>query len=235
MALELVKNYRGITVTSIEAKIYNALLRNRIEPKIDNILRKNQNGFRRNRSTTSQILTIRRIFEGVRAKNLSILLTHLTPTWTDLFLVHHVLMPLSKTCTPFNYLLKFGLSGREVLIRWMWFCNLFRKRKKNMYSIQEMSSFGEYLVKWRIIRLFSTYPKCVSGSTRFYNNMNPLYRQTIIRITLLIEPSCIKIYVEVYLMCVCVCLCVWERERQREREKERESVCVCVCGWNRKR
>ena len=44
--------------------------RNRIEPKIDYILRKNQNGFRRNRSTTSQILTIRRILEGVRAKNL---------------------------------------------------------------------------------------------------------------------------------------------------------------------
>ena len=43
---------------------------NRIEPKIDNILRKNQNGFRRNRSTTSQILTIHRILEGVRAKNL---------------------------------------------------------------------------------------------------------------------------------------------------------------------
>ena len=50
--------------------IYNALLRNRIKPKIDNILRKNQNGFRRNRSTTSQILTIRRILEGVRAKKL---------------------------------------------------------------------------------------------------------------------------------------------------------------------
>ena len=31
---------------------------------------KNQNGFRRNRTTTSQILTIRRILEGVRAKNL---------------------------------------------------------------------------------------------------------------------------------------------------------------------
>ena len=41
-----------------------------IEPKIDNIFRKNQNGFRRNRSTTSQILTIRRILEGVWAKNL---------------------------------------------------------------------------------------------------------------------------------------------------------------------
>ena len=68
--LGLAKNYRGITLTSIAAKIYNALLRNRIEPKIDNILRKNQNGFRRNRSTTSQIWTIRRILEGVRAKNL---------------------------------------------------------------------------------------------------------------------------------------------------------------------
>ena len=66
--LGLAKNYRRITLTSIAGKIYNALLRNCIEPKIDNILRKNQNGLRRNRSTTSQILTIRRILEGVRAK-----------------------------------------------------------------------------------------------------------------------------------------------------------------------
>ena len=72
--LWLAKNYRGITLTSIAAKIYNALLRNRIEPKIDNILRKNQNGFRRNRSTTSQILTIPWILEGVRAKNLQVTL-----------------------------------------------------------------------------------------------------------------------------------------------------------------
>ena len=55
---------------SIAAKIYNALLHKRIEPKIDNILRKNQNGFPRNRSTTSQILTIHRILEGVCSKNL---------------------------------------------------------------------------------------------------------------------------------------------------------------------
>ena len=68
--LGLAKYYRGITLTSIAAKIYNALLGNWIEPKIDNILRKNLNGFRWNRSTTSQILTIRRILEGVRAKNL---------------------------------------------------------------------------------------------------------------------------------------------------------------------
>ena len=54
--LGLAKKYRGITLTSIAAKIYNTLLRNRIEPKIHNILRKNQNAFRRNRSTTSQSL-----------------------------------------------------------------------------------------------------------------------------------------------------------------------------------
>ena len=58
----------NIRLTSIAAKIYNALVRNRIEPKIDNILRENQNGFRRNRSTTSQILTIRRILERIGAK-----------------------------------------------------------------------------------------------------------------------------------------------------------------------
>ena len=68
--LGLAKNYRGITLTSIAAKIYNTLLRNRIEPKIDNILRKNQNCFRANRSTASQILTIHGILEGVQAKNL---------------------------------------------------------------------------------------------------------------------------------------------------------------------
>ena len=68
--LGLAKNYWGITLMSIAAKIYNALLHNRIEPKIDNILGKNQNGFQRNRSTASQILTIRRILEGVCSKNL---------------------------------------------------------------------------------------------------------------------------------------------------------------------
>ena len=57
--LGLTKNYGGITLMSIAAKIYNALLHKHIEAKTDNILRKNQNGFRRNRSMTSQILIIR--------------------------------------------------------------------------------------------------------------------------------------------------------------------------------
>ena len=36
--LGIAKNQRGITLTSIAAKIYNAQLRNRIEPKIEKIL-----------------------------------------------------------------------------------------------------------------------------------------------------------------------------------------------------
>ena len=82
--LGLAKNYRGITLTPIVAKIYNALLQNRIEAKIDNILRKSQNGFRRNRSMTSQILTIRRILEGVTGKK-NLLATLLFVDFTKTF------------------------------------------------------------------------------------------------------------------------------------------------------
>ena len=76
----IAKNYRGITPTSMAAKTYNALLRNSIEPKIEKILWKNQNGSRRNRSIISPILTIRRI-PDVRAKNLEAKLL-----FVDLFL-----------------------------------------------------------------------------------------------------------------------------------------------------
>ena len=65
----MAKNYKAITLTSIAVKIYNALLRNSIELKIENIFRKNQNGFRRNRSLISENLTIRRIL-GLRTKSL---------------------------------------------------------------------------------------------------------------------------------------------------------------------
>ena len=59
--LGIAKNYKCITLTSIVVKIYKTQLLNRIEPEIEKILWKNQNDFRRNRYTTSQILTIRRI------------------------------------------------------------------------------------------------------------------------------------------------------------------------------
>ena len=67
-------NYRGITLTPIAAKIYNLMLLNRIRPAIEKVLRKNQNGFRLGRSTVGQILTIRRILEGARSKNLPLVL-----------------------------------------------------------------------------------------------------------------------------------------------------------------
>ena len=72
--LGCVTNYRGITLTHIAAKIYNTMLLNRIQPEIEKILRRNQNGFRKGRSTVGQILTVRRIIEGVRAKNLQAVL-----------------------------------------------------------------------------------------------------------------------------------------------------------------
>ena len=55
------------------AKVYYVLRLNRIETEIENILWKNQNGFRKNRSTTSQILTICHILK-VRAKHLEVTL-----------------------------------------------------------------------------------------------------------------------------------------------------------------
>ena len=62
------KNYRGITLTA--AKVYSALLLICMKPEIEKILRKNQNSFGRNQSTTLQILTIHQIIKGVPAKNL---------------------------------------------------------------------------------------------------------------------------------------------------------------------
>ena len=46
------------------------LLLNHIRLEVWKVIKKNLNGFRRNRSTTSQIRTIRRIIEGVCATNL---------------------------------------------------------------------------------------------------------------------------------------------------------------------
>ena len=42
------------------------MILNRIQPYIDPILRPNQKGFRSGRSTTSHILHLRRLFEGVK-------------------------------------------------------------------------------------------------------------------------------------------------------------------------
>ena len=71
----LTANYGGISLSSIVAKTYNRTLLNRIRPHLDDKLRPNQCGFREKRSTTEQILALRRIIEGIEDKNLSAVVT----------------------------------------------------------------------------------------------------------------------------------------------------------------
>ena len=67
----IASNYREITLSSSASKICNKMLLNRIRPVLDEKLRTNQNGFRPGRSILAQILTLRRIIEGVKSKTLS--------------------------------------------------------------------------------------------------------------------------------------------------------------------
>ncbi len=46
----------------------------RIRPEIEKVLRKNQNGFRPGRNTTTQILSLRRLIEGIKEKQLTAIL-----------------------------------------------------------------------------------------------------------------------------------------------------------------
>eukprot|EP00794_Sanderia_malayensis_P016469 gene16469-18106_t len=62
-------NYRGISFSSMVAKLVNKMILNRIQSKLDTHLRPNQNGFRRGHSTSSQTLGLRRIIEGVKSRN----------------------------------------------------------------------------------------------------------------------------------------------------------------------
>ena len=68
-------NYRGISLICIIAKIYNRMILNRIRCVIDLKLRINQNGFRPKRTTVAQILTLRRIIEGVKENHLPAIIT----------------------------------------------------------------------------------------------------------------------------------------------------------------
>ena len=70
-------NYRGISLNAVIAKIVNRLILNRIQPILDPFLRPNQNGFRPGRTTTSQILALRRIIEGVKSNKLPAVLLFL--------------------------------------------------------------------------------------------------------------------------------------------------------------
>ena len=68
-------NYRGISLMSTMAKVYNRVLLNRIRPAIDRILRPNQAGFRPGRSTINQIHALRRILEAADDQQLELIVT----------------------------------------------------------------------------------------------------------------------------------------------------------------
>ena len=73
--LQLMTNYRGITLMSIAAKVYNKVLFNRIMPIVDQVLRRNQAGFRKERSCIQQIHILRRLMEGATSKQLPLFIT----------------------------------------------------------------------------------------------------------------------------------------------------------------
>ena len=73
--LELMTNYRGISLMSIAAKLYNSILLNRIRVPIDKLLRNNQAGFRIGRSCNQQIHILRRIIEGANHEDIPLYIT----------------------------------------------------------------------------------------------------------------------------------------------------------------
>ena len=71
----MTQNYRGIALSPMISKLCNRMILNRIRPKIDPLLRANQNGFRSGRTTLGQILALRRLIEGIKSKNLKAVIT----------------------------------------------------------------------------------------------------------------------------------------------------------------
>ena len=62
-------NYRGITLLSIPGKVFNRVLLNRMKDAVDPQLRDQQADFRKDRSCTDQIATLRIILEQLREWN----------------------------------------------------------------------------------------------------------------------------------------------------------------------
>ena len=69
------EDFRCITVMSETAKVYSHMLLNRIYEPVNALLRPEQAGFRRGRSCTEQIHTLRRIMEGFYKKQLPLVST----------------------------------------------------------------------------------------------------------------------------------------------------------------
>ena len=72
--LTLCDNWRGITLTSVVAKVLGRVMIMRISRGIDSLLRKEQAGYRKGRSPVEQIFVLRNIIEQVLEWNSSLYL-----------------------------------------------------------------------------------------------------------------------------------------------------------------
>ena len=124
--LSLMTNYRGISLLSIAAKVYNKILLNRIRDEVDPILRKNQAGLHPGRSCAQQIHILRRVLEGFRDYQLPLALAEPSSTHFTHFTHCHrqPISPISLT-----YRVASPLRGSVSLLRSstslmcsLWYC-----------------------------------------------------------------------------------------------------------------
>ena len=73
--LSCMNNYRGITLMSIAAKVYNKILLTRLREHVELKLRNNQAGFRAGRSCAQQVHILRRIMEAFQDFQLPLTIT----------------------------------------------------------------------------------------------------------------------------------------------------------------
>ena len=159
------------------AKIYNSLLCNRIEPKIENLLRKNQNGFWRNRSMTSQILNswrcmwktqeatilfvdFAKAFDSIhRGKMEQILLIYSLPKETITAIMMLYRNTKVKVCSPdgdtdyFNIVA--GVLPGDTLAPYLfiiWKSHLTDKMKRNFFQAEVMSILLNGCTTWTLTK-----------------------------------------------------------------------------------
>ena len=74
-ASKAMKHFRGISLMSISAKVYDRILLNRFYESIDKLLLPYQAGFRKNRNCLEQILILRRVLEAFYQRQLPLIAT----------------------------------------------------------------------------------------------------------------------------------------------------------------